>query len=95
MADNSSMKNVSAVEQYGKNIANVNQQRLQIFQKMRQQTQSVASYWDDDQYQQFSRDFDQDIMKKIQEISVKMEVFSKYVAEMVKIHRMAQQQKYY
>ena len=95
MADNSSMKNVSAVEQYGKNIANVNQQMLQLFQKMRQQTQSGASYWDDDQYQQFSRDFDQDIMKKIQEISVKMEVFSKYVAEMVKIHRMAQQHKYY
>ena len=95
MADNSSMRNVSAVEQFGKNIANVNQQMLQIFEKMGQQTKSVASYWDDDQYQQFFRDFDQDIMKKIREISVKMELFSNYVAKMVEIHRMAQQQKYY
>lgn len=34
-------------------------------------------------------------MKKIREISVKMEMFSKYVEEMCKIHRMAQQNKYY
>lgn len=95
MADSSSMRNVSAVEQFGKNIANVNQQMLQIFQRMRQQTQSVATYWDDDQYEQFARDFDQDIMKKIQEISAKMELFSNYVAKMVEIHRMAQQQRYY
>ena len=43
----------------------------------------------------FQQDFDQDIMKNIQDISAKMEMFSKYVAKMVEIHRMAQQQKYY
>ena len=35
MADNSSMTNVSQVEQYGKNLAQVNQQMLQIFKQMR------------------------------------------------------------
>lgn len=71
MADNSSMKNVSQVEQFGKNISQVNQQMLAIFQKLRQQTQSVACVWDDDQFKHFSQDFDHDILKNVQEISVK------------------------
>ncbi len=95
MADNSSMTNVSQVEQYGKNLAQVNQQMLQIFNQMRQQTKAVGTWRKDDQYMRFQQDFDQDIMKNIQEISAKMEMFSKYVAKMVEIHRMAQQQKYY
>lgn len=94
MAD-SSMTNIGAVEQYGKNLANVNQQMVQIFKQIRQQTEGLRSSWNDNMFENFRMDFDQDIMKKIQEISTKMEVFSKYVAEMCKIHRMAQQQKYY
>lgn len=95
MADNSSMRNVSQVEQYGKNISNVNQQMLMIFSKLRQQTQGIASVWDDDQFSRFSQDFDKDIMRNIQEISARMEVFAKYVEKMVEIHRMAQQARYY
>ena len=34
-------------------------------------------------------------MKEIQEISAKMDLFAHYVAKMVEIHRMAQQQRYY
>ena len=94
MADNSSMTNVTMVEQYGKNIAQVNQQMLQIFQKMKQQTQSVGTYWKDDMYTRFSQDFDQDILKKVREISLKMEMFSKYVEKQCQFHRMAQQNKY-
>lgn len=94
MAD-SSMTNIGAVEQYGKNLANVNQQMVQIFKQIRQQTEGLKSSWNDNMFDNFRMDFDQDIMKKIQEISTKMEVFSKYVEEMCKIHRMAQQQKYY
>lgn len=95
MADNSSMLNIGMVEQYGKNIAQVNQQMLQIFQKMKQQTTQVGSVWKDDMYEKFSQDFDQDIMKKVQEISMKMEMFSKYVEKQCQFHRMAQQNKYY
>lgn len=94
MAD-SSMRNIGAVEQYGKDLANVNQQMLQIFTKIRQQTEGLQSSWDDDMFDHFRQDFDSDIMKKIQEISTKMSVFTKYIEEMCKIHRMAQQQKYY
>ena len=78
-----------------RNLANVNQQMVQIFKQIRQQTEGLKSSWNDNMFDNFRMDFDQDIMKKIQEISTKMEVFSKYVEEMCKIHRMAQQQKYY
>ena len=43
MAD-SSMRNIGNVEQYGKNLANVNQQMLQIFTKLKQQTDGVGHY---------------------------------------------------
>ena len=69
MAD-SSMRNIGNVEQYGKNLANVNQQMLQIFAKLKQQTDGVGHYWDDEMYEHFRQDFDQDIMKKIQEIGL-------------------------
>ena len=95
MADSSSMTNVSSVEQYGKNLATVNQQFVQIFKKLREQTHTIGTSWNDDQYKRFAQDFDNDIMKHIQEISAKMDLFSKYVAKMVEIHRMAQHQKYY
>ena len=34
MAENSVMHNIGAVEQFGKNIANVNVQQMQIFKKL-------------------------------------------------------------
>lgn len=89
-----SMSNIGNVEQYGKNLANVNQQMLQIFAKLKQQTDGVGHYWSDDMYEHFRQDFDQDIMKKIREISARMSVFAKYVEEECKIQRMAQQLKY-
>lgn len=94
MAD-SSMTNISAVESYGKNLNNISQQMVQIFTQLKQQTDSVGQYWNDKQYQQFRQDFSTDIMKDVQEISARMNIFCKYIEEMCKIHRMAQNQKYY
>lgn len=94
MAD-SSMTNISAVESYGKNLSNISQQMVQIFTQLKQQTDSVGQYWNDKQYQQFRQDFSTDIMKDVQEISARMNIFCKYIEEMCKIHRMAQNQKYY
>ena len=91
----SSMTNISAVESYGKNLRNISQQMVQIFTQMKQQTDSVGQYWNDKQYQQFRQDFSTDIMKDIQEISARMNCFCAYIDEMCKIHRMAQNQKYY
>ena len=94
MAD-SSMTNISVVESFGKNLENINQQMNQIFAKMKQQTHDVGNYWKDDMYDKFRQDFDQDILKHAQEISMKLELFSKYVERQCQFHRMAQQNKYY
>lgn len=95
MADNSIMGNVSQVEQYGKNLANVQKQTREIFKKVQQQTQSIGSVWKDDQFKRFEQEFNQSIVKNINEITVKMELMANYVAKMVEIHRQAQNQKIY
>lgn len=93
MADNSIMGNVTQVEQYGKNLGQVQEQMREIFKKLQQQTKSIGNVWKDDQFKNFEQDFNQTIVKSINETTTKMELFSNYVKKMVEIHRMAQQQK--
>mgnify|MGYP000266190617 CR=1 FL=1 len=45
MANDSSMLNIDMVEQFGKNIANVSAQTLEIFSRLGQQLQTVNSVW--------------------------------------------------
>lgn len=95
MADNSIMTNISAVEEYGRNLSDVNEQMVEMFCKMNEQTKYLSSYWSDDMYERFAEDFDQDIMKSIQEISFKLDTFAHYVDKMCELNRMTQDQKYY
>lgn len=95
MADNSMMGNVTQVEQYGKNLGQVQQQMREIFKKLQQQTKSIGSVWKDDQFKNFEQEFNQTIVKNINETTVKMELMSNYVKKMVEIHRQAQNQKIY
>ena len=95
MADNSIMNNVSQVEQYGKTLGKVQQQTREIYKKLQQQTKSIGNVWKDDQFKNFEQEFNQDIVKNINEITTKMELMSQYVAKMVDIHRQAQSQKIY
>ncbi len=95
MADNSIMGNVSQVEQYGKNLGKVQQQTREIFKKLQQQTKSIGNVWKDDQFKNFEQEFNQNIVKNINEITMKMELMSNYVAKMVEFHRQAQNQKIY
>lgn len=95
MADNSMMGNVSQVEQYGKSLNQVQQQMREIFKKLQQQTQSIGNIWKDDQFKNFEQEFNQTIVKNINEVTVKMELMSNYVKKMVEIHRQAQNQKIY
>ena len=95
MADNSMMGNVSQVEQYGKSLNQVQQQMREIFKKLQQQTQSIGNIWKDDQFKNFEQEFNQTIVKNINEVTVKMELMSNYVLKMVEIHRQAQNQKIY
>jgi DNA repair ATPase RecN len=93
MADNSMMGNVSQVEQYGKSLNQVQQQMREIFKKLQQQTNSIGNIWKDDQFKNFEQEFNQTIVKNINEVTVKMELMSNYVKKMVEIHRQAQSQK--
>lgn len=93
MADNSIMGNVTQVEQYGKNLAQVQQQTREIYKKLQQQTKSVSHIWKDDQFKNFEQEFNQEIVKKINEVTTKLELMSVYVKKMVEIHRQAQSQK--
>lgn len=93
MADNSMMGNVSQVEQYGKSLNQVQQQMREIFKKLQQQTQSIGNIWKDDQFKNFEQEFNQTIVKNVNEVTTKMELMSTYVKKMVEIHRQAQSQK--
>ena len=95
MADNSMMGNVTQVEQYGKSLGQVQQQMREIFKKLQQQTKSIGSVWKDDQFKNFEQEFNQTIVKNINETTTKMELMSNYVKKMVEIHRQAQNQKIY
>lgn len=95
MADNSMMGNVTQVENYGKSLDKIQQQMREIFKKLQQQTKSIGSVWKDDQFKNFEQEFNQSIVKNINETTAKMELMANYVAKMVAIHRQAQNQKIY
>lgn len=54
MANDSSMLNIDMVDQFGKNIANVSAQTLEIFSRLGQQLQTVNSVWNDDNYDNYN-----------------------------------------
>ena len=56
MADNSVMTNITAVQNYGKNLEKAQQQILQITQQIKKQTESIGNIWKDDQFQKFNAD---------------------------------------
>lgn len=87
MADNAIMTNVSQVEAYGKNLNQVQQQTREIFRKLQQQTKSIGNTWKDAQFQRFEEQFNQDIVKKINEITMAMENQANYIKGAVELQR--------
>ena len=87
MADNAIMTNVSQVEAYGKNLNQVQLQMRAIFSKLKQQTESIGNTWKDAQFQMFEQQFDQNIMKKIIEITFAMEQQANYIKGAVELQR--------
>ena len=87
MADNAIMTNVSQVEAYGKNLNQVQLQTREIFRKLQQQTKSIGNTWKDSQFQMFEQRFNQDIVKKINEITSAMEQQANYIKGAVELQR--------
>jgi len=93
MADNSIMSNVTQVEQYGKNLQQVQQQVREIFRKLQTQTKSIGNVWKDNQFKNFEDDFNQNIVKAVNEITIKMENEANYIKNVVALQRQIQAQK--
>ena len=93
MADNSVMRNVSQVEQYGKNLQQVQLQVREIFKKLQAQTKSIGSVWQDQQFKNFEADFNQNIVKAVNEMTVKMENEANYIKNVIALQRQIQAQK--
>lgn len=87
MADNAIMTNVSQVEAYGKNLNQVQLQMREIFRRLQQQTKSIGNTWKDAQFQMFEQQFNQDIVKKIIEITSAMEQQANYIKGAVELQR--------
>lgn len=81
------MTNVSQVEAYGKNLNQVQLQMREIFRRLQQQTKSIGNTWKDAQFQMFEQQFDQNIMKKIIEITFAMEQQANYIKGAVELQR--------
>lgn len=93
MADNSIMSNVTQVEQYGKNLQQVQQQLREIFKKLQAQTKTIGNVWKDDQFKNFEADFNQNIVKAVNEMSIKMENEANYIKNVIALQRQIQAQK--
>lgn len=81
------MTNVSQVEAYGKNLNQVQLQMREIFRRLQQQTKSIGNTWKDAQFQMFEQRFNQDILKKIYEITMAMEQQANYIKGAVELQR--------
>ena len=87
MADNSVMTNISAVQNYGKNLQKAQQQILQITQQVKKQTESIGNIWKDDQFQKFNQDFNENIFKPVMKAAAMMENEAHYIEKIVELQR--------
>ena len=87
MADNSIMTNISAVQNYGKNLQKAQQQLLQITQQIKKQTETIGNIWKDDQFQKFRVDFNDNIYKPIMNATTLMENEAHYIEKLIELKR--------
>lgn len=93
MADNSVMTNISAVQNYGKNLQKAQQQILQITQQVKKQTESIGNIWKDDQFQKFKLDFDENVYKAVMKATTLMENEAHYIEKTIELQREMQRLK--
>lgn len=93
MADNNIMTNISAVENYGKNLEKAQQQLLQITQQIKKQTESIGNVWKDAQFQRFNSDFNENIFKPVMKAAAMMENEAHYIKKTIELQREIQKLK--
>ena len=93
MADNSVMTNITAVQNYGKNLEKGQQQLLEKIQQIKKQTESIGNVWKDDQFQKFRADFNENIYKPIMKAAALIENEAHYIQKTVELQREIQKLK--
>ena len=87
------MTNISAVQNYGKNLQKAQQQLIQITQQIKKQTESIGNIWKDDQFQKFNQDFNENIYKPVMKAAALMENEAHYIQKTVELQREIQKLK--
>ncbi len=87
------MTNISAVQNYGKNLQKAQQQILQITQQIKKQTESIGNIWKDDQFQKFKLDYDENIYKPVMKATTLMENEAHYIEKTIELQREIQKLK--
>lgn len=93
MANDSSMKNISQVEQYAKDLENNARQVEEIFSKLKRKTDEIGQNWNDRQFQQFQQIYNDVIMKQIKGTCETLQKLSVYSKKQCEFNRMAEQHK--
>ncbi len=89
----SSMKNISQVENYSRSLEQVSVQVEQVFNKLKRQTDTVGLNWSDSQFNEFRAQFNENIIKNVKNICETLMRLSKYTKKQCEFHRMTQQHK--
>lgn len=93
MATDSSMRDISRVENYAKSLQQVSQQVEQVFDKLKKQTDIIGQNWSDSQFNEFRAQFNESIIKQIKGTCATLLRLSEYTKKQCEFHRMAQQHK--
>ncbi len=93
MATDTSMKNISGVENYAKSLEQISQQTNEVFNKLKRKTDEIGQNWSDSQFNEFRAQFNESIIKQIHGICETLQRLSDYTKKQCEYHRMAQSHK--
>lgn len=93
MANDSSMQNISQVEEYAKVLENDARQVEEIFNTLKRKTDEIGQNWNDRQFQQFQQIYNDVIMKQIKGTCETLRKLSAYTRKQCEFNRMAEQHK--
>ena len=93
MANDSSMKNISQVEEYAKRLESDARKVEEIFSQLKRKTDEIGQNWNDRQFQQFQQVYNDVIMKQIKGTCETLQKLSVYAKKQCEFNRMAEQHK--
>lgn len=89
MATDSSMKDISRVENYAKNLLKISQYVEQIFDQLKRQTDEIGQNWSDSQFNEFRAQFNESIIKQIKGTCATLTRLSEYTKKQCEFHYLA------